>query len=739
MPKPTNQFLSRFSIRQQILIGYLPVLLLLVVIAFISYRNFEIFSGNMDKLGDVTEENLAFKDIEKDMLLLQRNVLVYSYVGYKGIVKKIERLQDTLEQKLEAVRPYTSSNADISDRFERLIEHYEDYKDAFEEAVRKRGELADIKKNKLTPLAEQGKEKLAALSSTFVTLEQYRLAYLTSKLEQSMADIATNVRIFEASPDASLINKTLEIMNQMEADEQALIAAVKDPLTTEQIQQFDGIRKEYEQAFNQVINLNRVYMQLVNVVLAGKAAEIDTLSQELDELVAKQSDRLNQKIENSITKSREDYLSLSILAATIGIISALAVAMGIARPVKAMTKTLLRLAGGEADIEIPAMKRRDEVGDMAKAANEFKNMSEQITQQAEAIQENQAMLSAIVDNMNDGLITIDDHGIIQSYNNACEKILGHSQKEALGKNISMMMPQPYKAQHDDYLMFYRQTGKKNIIGKGREVTGLRKDGSEFPIDLSVSEINLPGRKLFSGIIRDITDRKQAEEALLQANAELEEFAYRTSHDLRSPLVSSIGLLKVAEQCIESGKTSKATQSIQMASKSIAKLEVLVKDILALTQAKNEEEEASELDLYEMVQEAISKFTHMDHFDRLNIVPSVKCERPVFAKKGRVMAIIENLISNAIKYQDTEKPDSFIHISAKTESRWLLLTVEDNGLGIPKEKQGDMFGMFKRFHPKTSFGSGLGLYMLKKSAEVLKGTIEYEDTGSGSRFTLKIPA
>lgn len=226
--------------------------------------------------------------------------------------------------------------------------------------------------------------------------------------------------------------------------------------------------------------------------------------------------------------------------------------------------------------------------------------------------------------------------------------------------------------------------------------------------------------------------------LTDANNELEEFAYRTSHDLRSPLVSSIGLLDMVEESVNSGEKDIAIESITHIGTSLVKLETLVKDILALTQTKNSEEESQLIDFQNIVESAFAKLAYMDDYTRLQIKQNYEFTDPLYAKRSRVVLIIENLISNAIKYQDKEERQSFLEISTQLDKDQVVFTVRDNGLGIPLEQRSKLFSMFSRFHPRVSFGSGLGLYMMKKSADILDATISFEDTGSGSLFKLELP-
>lgn len=145
----------------------------------------------------------------------------------------------------------------------------------------------------------------------------------------------------------------------------------------------------------------------------------------------------------------------------------------------------------------------------------------ELSQTVQCARESEAKLAAILDNVVDGILTIDDRGCIESANPAATRIFGYGLDEMLGSNVSMLMPEPYRSEHDGYLRNYCDSGKAKIIGIGREVVGRRKDGKTFPLDLAVSDMRLAGRRAFSGIVRDISERKTAEQALMHANAQWE--------------------------------------------------------------------------------------------------------------------------------------------------------------------------------------------------------------------------
>ena len=136
----------------------------------------------------------------------------------------------------------------------------------------------------------------------------------------------------------------------------------------------------------------------------------------------------------------------------------------------------------------------------------------------EALRVSGERLRSVVDNMVDGITTIDDRGIVQSFNAAAENIFGYTAAEVIGENVKMLMPEPYQAEHDTYMANHLNTGEKKIIGIGREIVGRRKDGEVFPVDLAVSEFHIDGQRFFSGIIRDVSERKRLEAQLIQAQS-----------------------------------------------------------------------------------------------------------------------------------------------------------------------------------------------------------------------------
>lgn len=336
-----------------------------------------------------------------------------------------------------------------------------------------------------------------------------------------------------------------------------------------------------------------------------------------------------------------------------------------------------------------------------------------------------------------GMALVSPDGRWLEVNKAVCEIFGYTEEEMLATDFQTIT-------HPEDLEGDLENVKRLLDGEIKsyflEKRYLNKYGEIIWCQLSVSLVLNEDRspKYFISQIQDITESKRDRQELLETNAELEEFAYRTSHDLRSPLISSISLLGVTRNSIEEGDSAMALQSIDHVHSSLVKLERLVQDILTLTATKSIEEEFEEIEVKDLVDGVLSSLSHLEGYDRVEFIESFEAPERITVGKGRFQLIVENLISNAIKYQDRKKEDSFVKISTRRNNGEYSFSVEDNGLGVPEEKQGMLFTMFKRFHPRTSFGSGLGLYMIKKSAEKLGGRIEYEGKNGGSEFKLILP-
>lgn len=241
--------------------------------------------------------------------------------------------------------------------------------------------------------------------------------------------------------------------------------------------------------------------------------------------------------------------------------------------------------------------------------------------------------------------------------------------------------------------------------------------------------------IFRPMTKNIIDTT---EKLKNSNDELLEFSYRISHDLRAPIVSSLGLVKITNQAHKKGDIEKAATAVGHIQNSLLKLEILIKDIINLTKMKLSEIKPEQVNLTNMVVETLEKMNGMEEYKNIRIDKDIQIKEEFQIKKMFLQQILENLISNAIKYHDPEKEKPFIKIKAEQKEKNIVLTIIDNGIGIPEAQREKMFTMFERFHPKVSFGSGLGLYLVKQNAKALNGDVKYKARDDGSEFQLTFP-
>lgn len=362
--------------------------------------------------------------------------------------------------------------------------------------------------------------------------------------------------------------------------------------------------------------------------------------------------------------------------------------------------------------------------------------------QAESdLAEQRARLAAIVETAVDAVITIDEHGTIDTFNPAAERLFGYAAAEVVGQNVNLLMPAPYREEHDAYIRHYLETGEKRIIGIGREVVAARKDGSTFPIDLAVSEMRVGERRMFTGLVHDITARKHEEERrnrliqqLESANEELKNFAYVVSHDLKAPL-RAIGSLADWINTDQAKKLDdEGREHLRLLMQRVRRMDGLIDGILQYSRVGRVREAQVAVDLNDIVHEAIAMLAPPAHI-RIEIAPGLPVVR---AERTRMLQLFQNLLSNAIKYLD--KPKGVIRIAYDTHDDDWEFSVSDNGAGIEPRHFQRIFQLFQTLVPKDRVEStGVGLALVKKIVELYGGRIWVESQpGLGSTFFFTLP-
>lgn len=356
-------------------------------------------------------------------------------------------------------------------------------------------------------------------------------------------------------------------------------------------------------------------------------------------------------------------------------------------------------------------------------------------------------LSGILESAVDAIISIDTKGNILSLNPAAEDIFGYQADKLLGENVKVLMPTPYHEEHDGYLKNYLGTGRKKVIGIGREVTGKRKDGSTFPMELSVSEVVVGDIHTFTGIVRDISARKAAEHAIIQAKEQAEvanktksDFLATMSHEIRTPMNGVLGMSHIL---LETKLTTEQRDYVNSIKSSGDALLTIINDILDLSkiEAGKLEIEPITFDLKATMFEMAELLTVAAKNKGLELIlhfPS-NVHPMLIGDPGRIRQILLNLASNAIKFTDKGHVlISIKNISANDTQLTSRFSIEDTGIGIKKSAQRKLFNAFTQEDASTTRkygGTGLGLTICQRLVELMGGSSIHINSkpGKGSKF------
>lgn len=360
-------------------------------------------------------------------------------------------------------------------------------------------------------------------------------------------------------------------------------------------------------------------------------------------------------------------------------------------------------------------------------------------------------LKAIIETAIDSIILIDNKGIIELVNPAAANLFGYKPEEMLGRNVKMLMGSPHHEAHDGYVSRYQKTREARIIGIGREVVGLKKDGTTFPGRLAVSEVTLENRTLFTGIIHDLTDVKLAEEKLRRyaaelerSNRELQDFAYISSHDLQEPLRKIQAFGSRLEMMKDNKLTDKGSDYLGRMLNAASRMQRLINDLLSYSRVSTQASPFTQLDLDVILKGVLGDLEVLIEREKATVE---------YGKLGniegdttQIRQLFQNLISNGIKFT---KADQRAHIKIWAEAAdpkvlgssrdAVTIFVQDNGIGFNEQYLEKIFQIFQRLEGREYEGSGVGLAICKRIAIRHGGAIDAESKiGKGSTFKVTFP-
>lgn len=423
-----------------------------------------------------------------------------------------------------------------------------------------------------------------------------------------------------------------------------------------------------------------------------------------------------------------------------------------------------------------------------------------LRQKERELAESENRLNAIFETVVDGIIIINQKGLIQMINPAVTKLFGYSENELIGNNIKMLMPEPDHSAHDSYLLNYQKTKKPNIIGIGREVLGQRKDGSTFPFNLGVSEVKINTSEIiYTGIIHDLSSQKEIENEIRKLNESLEQkivlrteelsttvnkllsvnkklefeaqerikvekalraseeeikialyrekelnelksrFVSMASHEFRTPLSTILSSAALIGRYTESDQQQKRDKHVNWIKSAVSNLTTILNDFLSISKLE-EGKINSNIETFQWQSFCLGVTDELQGLLKTGqqiVVNHKNKDQSLTMDKHFLKNVLLNLLSNAIKYSPENKN---IFLESIIEKEMINIEIKDEGMGIPKKDQVHLFDRFFRATNVTNIqGTGLGLNIVKKYIDLMDGEITFKsEEGIGSTFYISLP-
>lgn len=357
---------------------------------------------------------------------------------------------------------------------------------------------------------------------------------------------------------------------------------------------------------------------------------------------------------------------------------------------------------------------------------------------------NEERLRIVVEAAPAAMIMVDQTGKITLINSQVEILFGYSREELLGQSIEILVPESFRSAHSTYRDHFFDDPKTRSMGAGRDLYGLRKDGSEIPVEIGLNPLRAGGQRFVLASILDITERKRGEDLLNQklielqrSNEDLQQFAYVCSHDLQEPLrVISNYTQLLAKRYGGKVLDENAAEFMDFIVDATKRMQELINDLLVYSRVETRGDDINDCDFGAVLDMALANLEAAIQESGATVhvgyLPSVKGD------SSQLLQLAQNLIGNAIKFRSEKAPE--IHVAAEEDGNFWHFMVRDNGIGFDMKYAERIFVIFQRLHTKESYpGSGIGLSICKKIVERHGGRLWVEsEPDAGSTFNFTIP-
>lgn len=418
----------------------------------------------------------------------------------------------------------------------------------------------------------------------------------------------------------------------------------------------------------------------------------------------------------------------------------------------AADSVLISRDGREIPIADSCAPIRDREGEIIGAVLVFRDVSEEQAAK-QALVDSASRIKAILNTVADGIISLNEEGFIETVNPATEALFGYSSKEILGRNIKVLLPEAYHGRYDRYLATFSSKGQKQGPGVGLDIEGRRKNGSSFPMFFAIGRMMQGGHCHFTGIVRDISERKSAERNLIdakeqaeQANRTKDSFLATMSHEIRTPLTGMLGMLEVLSLSPLSRDQNETLQAAWSSGRSLLRI---VSDILDWSKIEDGKLEIVSVStsIPNLLREVVNTYSRSASAKGLILFQYVdeRLSQTHIVDALRLSQVLNNFVSNAIKFTSQGKVELRADLIARHESgEEIRFSVRDTGIGISPEAQKQLFQRYRQGSADTARlygGTGLGLAICRCLADLMDGHVDLESTpgvGSTFSFTLTLP-
>ncbi|HEU0217557.1 MAG TPA: PAS domain S-box protein [Stellaceae bacterium] len=399
------------------------------------------------------------------------------------------------------------------------------------------------------------------------------------------------------------------------------------------------------------------------------------------------------------------------------------------------------------DVALTISPIRDAAGEVVGASKIARDVTK-ARRTAAALSESEALLRSILDTVPDGMVVIDERGIVQSFSAAAERIFGYAAAEVCGHNVSLLMPSPYRENHDAYLTRYRATGERRIIGLARVVTGRRKDGSVFPLQLSVGEVRDAGRCLYTGFVHDLTQRQETLKRMQDLQAELTHVSRLTemgqmasglAHEINQPLTAATNYLEAGRRALARGDAAAGAGAAGILENALAQLGRATQIIHRLREFVRKGDSARHpTPIGRLVEEAsaLALVGAKNGGARLDLRIAPQLPEPM-VDRVQIEQVVVNLVRNAIEAMEGAARRELTVTAAPSDGGGVEISVADTGPGIAPEIAQRLFQPFATTKPN---GIGIGLSICRSIVEAHGGRLVAElNPAGGAVFRFTLPA